>query len=243
MPRRRSSAHRSGSIPVSARTSVDLPWSTCPAVATTYIRRTPLRGRPSSRAGRGDDGRYQGVVVGRIDRAEVKQQTAPLKAADHRRDLAPADGGPVAEREREVLVKCDRGAWQRDPRGPAAAHGRVGAHHDGRDPVRCQSAHGPFAAMNYEPLICGERPGDGRRRASDRRLEGGQGELVDPQRPGQRGPQQPPDQRLAATQEGRPGAAAESSGAGSPEPMSGTRGTPRPASSPTAALLVNPSTL
>ncbi len=39
MPRRRSSAQRSGSIPVSARTSVDLPWSTCPAVATTYISR------------------------------------------------------------------------------------------------------------------------------------------------------------------------------------------------------------
>ncbi len=36
MPRRRSSAKRSGSMPVSARTSVDLPWSTCPAVATTY---------------------------------------------------------------------------------------------------------------------------------------------------------------------------------------------------------------
>ena len=37
MPRRRSSAHRSGSIPVSARTSVDLPWSTWPAVATTCM--------------------------------------------------------------------------------------------------------------------------------------------------------------------------------------------------------------
>ena len=36
-PRRRSSASRSGSIPVSARTRVDLPWSTWPAVQTTYI--------------------------------------------------------------------------------------------------------------------------------------------------------------------------------------------------------------
>lgn len=33
-PRWRSSTQRSGSVPVIARTSVDLPWSTCPAVAT-----------------------------------------------------------------------------------------------------------------------------------------------------------------------------------------------------------------
>ena len=32
-----SSSQRSGSIVVSALTSVDLPWSTCPAVAMTYI--------------------------------------------------------------------------------------------------------------------------------------------------------------------------------------------------------------
>jgi hypothetical protein len=36
-PRRRSSASRSVSVPVSARTSADFPWSTCPAVATTRI--------------------------------------------------------------------------------------------------------------------------------------------------------------------------------------------------------------
>ena len=36
-PRRRSSAQRSGSIPVSARTRVDFPWLTCPAVAMTCI--------------------------------------------------------------------------------------------------------------------------------------------------------------------------------------------------------------
>ena len=35
-PRSFSSAKRSGSVPVSASTSVDLPWSTCPAVATTH---------------------------------------------------------------------------------------------------------------------------------------------------------------------------------------------------------------
>ena len=36
-PRRFSSAKRSGSVPVSASTSDDLPWSTCPAVAITRI--------------------------------------------------------------------------------------------------------------------------------------------------------------------------------------------------------------
>ena len=36
-PRCFSSSQRSGSIVVSALTSVDLPWSTCPAVAITYI--------------------------------------------------------------------------------------------------------------------------------------------------------------------------------------------------------------
>ena len=38
MPRRFSSAHRSGSIPVRARSRVDLPWSTWPAVAMTCMR-------------------------------------------------------------------------------------------------------------------------------------------------------------------------------------------------------------
>ena len=35
MPRCFSSARRSGSVPVSACTSVDLPWSMCPAVPST----------------------------------------------------------------------------------------------------------------------------------------------------------------------------------------------------------------
>src|SRR3984885_8720813 len=177
MPRRRSSAQRSGSIPVSARTSVDFPWSTCPAVATTYIGGIPVCGPPSSRPCRGEDGRDQGVVVGGVDRAQVEQQAAPLDTADDGRDLASADGGPVAGREREVLGQGDRGAWQGNARGAAAADRGLGGHHGGGDPVRCQSAHGPFAAMIYEPLICGERRGGGRGRAGDRRLEGGQGQL------------------------------------------------------------------
>ena len=57
--------------------------------------------------------------------------------------------------------------------------------------------------MIDEPLICAQRPGDGRRRAGDRRLEGGQRQLVDAQRPGERVPQQAADERLVAQQEAR----------------------------------------
>src|SRR5947209_3628876 len=43
MPRRFSSSRRSGSVPVNARTSANLPWSMCPAVPTTTYFMT-LRG-------------------------------------------------------------------------------------------------------------------------------------------------------------------------------------------------------
>ena len=48
-PRRRSSASRSGSWPVSARTRVDLPWSTWPAVARTCTGQAS-RGDPEAAA-------------------------------------------------------------------------------------------------------------------------------------------------------------------------------------------------
>src|SRR5580693_501771 len=119
MPRRRSSAQRSGSIPVRARTSVDFPWSTWPAVAITYTVCTRRCGPRSSGArggvdGGGDDGGDQGVVVGRVDRAQVKQQAALLEPADDGRDLAPADGRPLAERDGEVLVEGEGRARQGD---------------------------------------------------------------------------------------------------------------------------------
>ena len=49
-PRAFSSAKRSGSVPVSASTSVDLPWSTWPAVATTCMRGRVVSGRRAGRA-------------------------------------------------------------------------------------------------------------------------------------------------------------------------------------------------
>ena len=91
MPRRRSSAQRSGSMPVSARTSVDLPWSTWPAVATTCISRAvpaQRRARPS---------RDERVVVGRSTQRRSSRQPAALDPADDRR-LAGRSG--AAQRAR-----------------------------------------------------------------------------------------------------------------------------------------------
>ena len=49
-PRSFSSVSRSGSVPVRAFTSVDLPWSTCPAVETTWlVTAAPGRRRQRSR--------------------------------------------------------------------------------------------------------------------------------------------------------------------------------------------------
>ena len=80
MPRRRSSAHRSGSIPVSARTSVDLPWSTWPAVATTCMpaRPRPGPGPPSGavRAGRAGSGPARADRAPLASRPAVARRTA-----------------------------------------------------------------------------------------------------------------------------------------------------------------------
>src|SRR3954471_6656075 len=93
IPRRRSSAQRSGSIPVSARTSVDFPWSTCPAVARTCM----------CSAAAGEHGGGQRGVGVRGQGAQVEQAAAVLDAAEYRW-VAGAQGGGVALWER------DRGA-------------------------------------------------------------------------------------------------------------------------------------
>ena len=85
MPRRRSSAHRSGSIPVSARTSVDLPWSTWPAVATTDASAAAAAPRAPPRATRGR--RHVGGHA-----AQVEQ------AAGRARPARPRGGSPGAQR-------------------------------------------------------------------------------------------------------------------------------------------------
>ena len=159
-PRRCSSASRSGHMPVSRCTSVDLPWSTWPAVATTIHRlHRPRRTRL--------------VVLGR-DRAQVEQAAAVLQAADDR-------GRAGAQRRSVGLGQADRGAGQFDAGRPAAA-----------DAPRCsRTACAPGSRVG-EPLGPArssvdagvERLRDRRRRADQRRLQRGERELVDAQRPG-----------------------------------------------------------
>ena len=73
-PRRFSSSNRSGSVPVSARTSDDLPWSTWPAVATTVMRR-PAVARAAA---------TMRVSSDRVDRAEIEEGATVPGAGDHR---------------------------------------------------------------------------------------------------------------------------------------------------------------
>ena len=85
MPRSFSSWRRSGSMPVSARISVDLPWSTWPAVPMTRIRtsRAARRLLPSS-----------GVLLGQ-DRAQVEQHRSssmrPMTGGSACRKRPPGD--------------------------------------------------------------------------------------------------------------------------------------------------------
>ena len=89
MPRRRSSAHRSGSMPVSARTSVDLPWSTWPAVATTCISRRPRRRASRTADPHGQRPRQRASsVLRRTQRRSSRQRprsTRPTTAGSPRR--------------------------------------------------------------------------------------------------------------------------------------------------------------
>src|SRR6266498_4796535 len=93
-PRRFSSASLSGSIPVRRRISADLPWSTWPAVATTW------RGRCSRGADEGAavmaasrsglledvaDGPCQPVVVLRRHGAKVEHESTVVHTAEHGR--------------------------------------------------------------------------------------------------------------------------------------------------------------
>ena len=75
MPRSFSSLRRSGSIPVSARTRLDLPWSMCPAVPATTWR--TAAGLDERRQGGGQE-RY--LVV--HDGPAVQQQTVGGDAAE-----------------------------------------------------------------------------------------------------------------------------------------------------------------
>ena len=113
-PRRCSSASRSGHMPVSRCTSVDLPWSTCPAVAMTYMPAPPVPSASSS-SGR--------------DRAQVQQAAAALQTPDDGRRAGP-------QRRGVGLGQADRRAGQLHAGRPASADGRDASPPPGRRAAR-----------------------------------------------------------------------------------------------------------
>src|SRR5262245_17254029 len=102
MPRSCSSARRSGSMPVSALTSADLPWSMCPAVPTMTWRMAVMRGslrptpdRPAASGRRGLQ--HLGQVLDPAahaagDQLAAREQAAAVVGRDGR-EAALADVG------------------------------------------------------------------------------------------------------------------------------------------------------
>ena len=178
MPRRRSSAQRSGSIPVRARTSVDLPWSTWPAVAITCTRSDPAS---------------HGARPRRAASSSTPRGRSAGRAGSRPRSIRPTTGGSPA---RSGAASAGR---QRD--GPAGQrHAR--AHRHRRPRRRRAPPRAPTAAAASRSQRAAElgrvgvqvRAVGRRARAAQGRLQRGQGELVDAERPGQRMPAQPLDQ-------------------------------------------------
>ena len=131
---------RSGSVPVSASTSDDLPWSTWPAVATTLIGRSAVG---AARRARLDDD----VVVGRVDGAEVE-------AASRRRGRAAMTGRSWAR---------SAARWS-----PATRHaGR--RHRRRRAPSRRRAARPSPAARRRAPTLADDRASPGRAQLVDGR--------------------------------------------------------------------------
>ena len=119
----------------------------------------------------------------RANRAQVEQQAALLQAADH-------GGIAAAQRRRQRFRQAHRGAVQFHAGRPAAAHGGLGRHHPGVQPGGSQTRHGPFGPLDDRSQVGGQRAGDWRYRSGEGGLKRGEGQLVHPQRPGQRMPPQ-----------------------------------------------------
>ena len=123
MPRRRSSAQRSGSMPVSARTSVDLPWSTWPAVATTC-----MSSAAATDAHGGGERRRRRRAARRAGRAGSRPWST-----------RPSDRGLArAQRRRERLGQATAALGSVDPGAPPPPTGRAGVDGLGVDAVAAQ---------------------------------------------------------------------------------------------------------
>ena len=173
-PRAFSSAKRSGSIPVRARTRVDLPWSTWPAVATTCTRAEP---EPEPAADEAGQRLGQHRVVGRIDRAQVADGATVVDPGDDRRVVGPQGGGVVA-------VEADAGRRQVVPghRPPARHRHRVARRADAQRLGPPPQLVDRQRAMRQNGMASPSRAQVGQRRL----LQGGQHQTARPQGPAQR---------------------------------------------------------
>ena len=199
MPRARSSGSRSVSFPVSARTSVVLPWSTCPAVPTV----SAIVRRGWSAAPRPEDGAGDLVDLVRRQRARVQQQAAVAHDPDDRRVAQPELGA-------RLLLDRARGARELGQRERAAADPR-----DGLLDLPADEPREPLGALadGVDGLV--EHPehrdlpprelGVGEER--ERPLERRERQLVGAQRALQRMPPQPLDEVGAPDDDARLGAA------------------------------------
>ena len=125
-PRRFSSSNRSGSVPVSASTSVDLPWSTWPAVATTLIGRDRPAPRHSTSSSPGSTLRRSRYVRPSRTRATigvaVRPERGEMVAVEH--DTARRDrhaGRRAGTRDRLGLGRPRRHPTRRRSSRPARA--------------------------------------------------------------------------------------------------------------------------
>ena len=131
IPRRRSSGSRSASIPVSARSSVVLPWSMWPAVPTTTViggpgrrqgsRDGPGRGRRRRRA-RPSAGRARPGPV--LDPADDRRLAGPQARGQRHRRPAPARHQP--DRRAASRPAATRRRWPTPSRSTTTRAGRVG---------------------------------------------------------------------------------------------------------------------
>src|SRR6266550_832463 len=203
MPRAFSSGRRSVSMPVSALTSEVLPWSMWPAVPTTTWRVMCRGGRSLERFER----LCEPADLRGKHRPAVQQELVVHDPADHRRvALAQARVEPHG-RLRVATHDQPRGG-QLHRRQGAAAHLRAVVHDArpealaarGREPPEQAFRAAPYRGEGFgEESECRDRLERGARLVGVQRgLEGGDRELVDPERAVPRVLLEPPDDGVPA---------------------------------------------
>ena len=190
-PRRRSSAQPVRLRPGEGRTSVDLPWSTWPAVATTTTSGSPV-GHREDRGDRAAPSRPGSTAP------QVEQAAAPLDPGEHRRGRRGAAARPHASGSataQPVERQPGRGRHRRDRARPRRRRGAVrGAGPRDRPRTAARRPAGS-ASSDASRRVPGRAASPRARRASACPARSG---------PGERVPAQPLDDVGAAEHQTRP---------------------------------------